>query len=130
MTPPETRHDPPAGVYVPASLAYPLWLALRSEAHRARAGGHQLRPEVMSALDALRAAAMEHMSASGRGNRTLPHDRVSDRLVSTGELAERLGVSGRHVLRLAAAAGITRVAWGLWAPEDADRLVRIHRKAA
>lgn len=117
------------GVYVPGSLAYPLWLALREEAQRARANGRELRPEVMAVLDNLRAAASAHMSASGRVNRTLPHDRASDRLVRTGELAGLLGVTGRHVLRLAAAEGITRVAWGLWSSEDADHLVRTHRKA-
>ena len=128
-SPPPTVLDD-GGVYVPGSLAYPLWLALRAEAKRARTSGYEVRPEVLAVLDELRAAASAHMSGSGRGNRTLPHDRATDRLVTTGELAGRLGVTGRHVLRLADAEGITRVAWGLWSPEDADRLVRTHRKAA
>lgn len=118
-----------AGAYVPvpASCAYPLWLALRAEAQRARANGHEIRPDVLATLDALRGAALDHMSASRHGNRTLPHDRAHDRLVTTRELAGRLGVTGRHLRRLALAAGITRAAWGLWAPEDADRLAELRR---
>ncbi|MFF3872923.1 hypothetical protein [Streptomyces sp. NPDC001978] len=136
MTRTEAHQGPPGaagddrGVWVPAALAYPLWLALRAEVQCARRNGHEVRPEVMTALEVLRAAGLEHMSASRHGNRTLPHDHPSDRLVTTGELAGRLGVTGRHVLRLAAAEGVTRVAWGLWAAEDADRLVRTHRRAA
>ncbi|MFD1659999.1 hypothetical protein ACFSL4_17800 [Streptomyces caeni] len=114
---------------MPAAVAFPLWQALRAEAQRARRNGHDVRPDVLAAIEQLRAAALAHMSASPHGNRTLPHDRPSDRLVTTGELAGRLGVTGRHVLRLAAAEGVTRVAWGLWAAEDADHLVRTHRKA-
>ncbi|MFF3461002.1 hypothetical protein ACWCQN_39925 [Streptomyces sp. NPDC001984] len=136
MTAPDPLTGPPGaagdddGVRVPAALAYPLWPALRAEVQRARRNGHDIRPEVVRALEALRAAAHDHMSASRPSNRTLPDDQASDRLVTTGELAGRLGVTGRHVLRLAAAEGVTRVAWGLWAAEDADRLVRTHRRAA
>ncbi|MCX4908059.1 hypothetical protein [Streptomyces sp. NBC_00878] len=128
-TSPDKRHAvlDDAGVYVPASCAYPLWLALRAEAQQARTNGREIRPEVMAALDALRSAAFNHMSASRHGNRTLPHDRASDRLVTTQELAGRLGVTGRHLRRLATAAGITRAAWGLWATEDADRLAELRR---
>jgi hypothetical protein len=117
------------GVRVPGIVAYPLWLALHEHARQTRASGYDIRPEVMAALNDLRTAALAHMSTSRHGNRTLPHDRASDRLVTTGELAGRLGVTGRHVLRLAAAEGITRVAWGRWSAEDADHLVRTHREA-
>jgi hypothetical protein len=125
MTPPAVI--PAGGVYVPAAVAYPLWLALRAEAKRARANGRHLRPEVVQAIEELRAAAHGHMSASPHHKRTLPQDRASDRLVTTEELSRRLGVTGRHVRRLAAAEGITRVAWGLWAPEDAEHLARIRK---
>ncbi|MGW1039641.1 hypothetical protein [Streptomyces sp. NPDC002547] len=125
--PPEAERGD-SGVWVPASLALPLWTALTAEARRVRLSGHEVRPEVLTVLAALRTASLDHMSGSPHANRTLPHDHASDRLVTTGALAGRLGVTGRHVLRLAAAEGITRVAWGLWAAEDAERLVNAHRR--
>lgn len=128
MVQPEPSHDAPEdGVRVPGLVAYPLWLALREHAQQARISGYEVRPEVLATIEALRAAALNHMCASGQAKRTLPHDRASDRLVTTGELAGRLGVTGFHVRRLAAAAGITRVAHGRWAPEDADRLAEMRR---
>ncbi|MBP5892807.1 hypothetical protein [Streptomyces scabiei] len=131
-TPPDPEGLPPAvlddgGVYLPPSVAYALWRPLRELLARHRADGGHVRPEVAAALDALRASAHSHMCGSEQGKRTSVHDRDSGRLVTTGELAGRLGVTGFHVRRLAAAAGITRVAHGRWAPEDADRLAEMRR---
>lgn len=124
---PHTSARDDQGVYVPGSLAYLVWLALREHAKHVRLSGYEVRPELMAVLLELRAAASAHMCVSGQGDRTLPHDRASDRLVTTGELAGRLGVTGFHVRRLAKAAGISRVAHGRWAPEDAERLVALRK---
>ncbi|MFF3452881.1 hypothetical protein ACFYXH_00885 [Streptomyces sp. NPDC002730] len=132
-----TSHRPAVieagGVFLPAEVCHPLWLALRAQLARHRADGGQVRPEVAAALDALRAAGLEHLtSASGHAERTpadigAPSTRA---LVTTEELAGRLGVTGRHLRRLAAQHGVTAAARGLWHPDDAEHLARSHRKAA
>ncbi|WP_371551703.1 hypothetical protein OG266_39480 [Streptomyces sp. NBC_00554] len=145
-----TRHDPefaallrpdgsvtvPAiiaagGVYLPAEVCHPLWLALRAQLAQHRAEGGRVRPEVAAAMDTLRAASLAHMSTHGPTSRT-PADieRPSDReLISTEQLAVRLRVSERHARRLAAQAGVTPAARNAWHPDDAQYLVNSHRKA-
>ncbi|MGW3646690.1 hypothetical protein [Streptomyces sp. NPDC000878] len=121
------------GVFLPAEVCHPLWLALRKQLAHHRAEGGRVRPEVAAALDTLRAASLAHLSATGHPARTsldIEPPSAHDRLVTTEELAGRLGVTGRHVLRLAAAEGITPVARGRWLPDDAQHLVNSHRKAA
>jgi hypothetical protein len=135
---PDPQGPPPAviaagGVFLPADVCHPLWLALRAQLARHRADGGLVRPEVAAALDALRAASLAHLSANGHPERTsadieAPSDR--GRLVTTEALAGRLGVTGRHVRRLAAAEGITPAARGLWQPDDAQHLVTTHRRRA
>lgn len=117
------------GVYLPPSVAYALWRPLRELLARHRADGGRIRPDVVTALDALRAAAYGHMCDPQQDKRTSVHDQDGEGLVTTQELSRRLGVTGFHVRRLAAAAGITRVAHGKWAPEDAEHLVNSRRKA-
>jgi hypothetical protein len=121
MTPPE----PPAAerpAVIPPAAALPIWRAVRAQMARHRADGGHVHPEVAAALEELRAAALAHMCAHRQPERTSGHAEPRDHLVTTAELAARLGVTGFHARRLAAAAGIHRVARGLWAPEDADRL--------
>lgn len=142
MTLPEPPQVPPpaviaaGGVFLPAEVCHPLWLALRAQLARHRAEGGRVRPEVAAALDALRAAGLSHltdMSANGHGERTptdIAASSAHDRLVTTEELAGRLGVTGRHARRLAAAEGITPAARGLWRPDDVQHLVNAHRRAA
>jgi AraC-like DNA-binding protein len=114
------------GVYLPASACYPLWVVIRRELDRQRAGaeGGRLRPEVADAVNALRSAALAHVSANGPELRTLTDiDAESGRgPITTADLAGRLGVSERHVRRLAAAEGITSLARGVWRRDDADHL--------
>ncbi|MFE9481461.1 hypothetical protein ACFYNM_22995 [Streptomyces spororaveus] len=121
------------GVFLPAEVCHPLWLALRAQVNRHRADGGRVRPDVAAALDALRAAGLNHlMSTSGHHERT-PADipAPSERgLITTEELAGRLGVTGRHVRRLAAAEGVSSAGRGLWHPDDAQHLARTRRKAA
>ncbi|MFF5004110.1 hypothetical protein ACFY3G_14845 [Streptomyces phaeochromogenes] len=130
---PDERPAPPpavlddGGVYLPASVAFTLWKPLRDLLARHRADGGHIHPEVAAALDALRASAYAHMCDPEQDKRTSRDDPDRTDLVTTGELAGRLGVTGFHVRRLAAAAGITRVAHGRWAPEDADRLAELRR---
>lgn len=138
-TSPEPVQGPPpaviaaGGVFLPASVCYPLWRVLRAHVDRHRANGGIVRPEVATALDTLRLAGLTHMSATGHPARTSPDiepPSAPDRLVTTEELAGRLGVTGRHVRRLAASEGIAPVARGRWLPDDAQYLVTSHRKAA
>jgi hypothetical protein len=134
---PDPRDSPPAviasgGVFLPASVCHPLWLAVRAQLDRHRSDGGRVRPEVAAALDVLRAAALDHLSASGPVPRTSPdiESGSSRDLVTTDRVAGRLGVTPRHVRRLAAAAGIAPAARGLWHPDDAAHLAENYRKAA
>lgn len=135
MPPPDPQGPPPAviaagGVFLPAHLAYPLWRILRAHVDRHRADGGLVRPEVVAALDALRASGLAHMSANGHPARTstdIEAPSTHDRLVTTEELAGHLGVTGRHVRRLAALEGITPAARGLWRTDDADHLASLRK---
>ncbi|MGW7361989.1 hypothetical protein ACWGI8_00825 [Streptomyces sp. NPDC054841] len=129
MTPRRPAVIEAGGVFLPAEVCHPLWLALRAQLARHRADGGQVRPEVAAALDALRAAALTHLSANGHPERT-PADISAPstrRLVTTEELSGRLGVTGRHIRRLAAQHGVTAAARGLWHPEDAEHLARLRK---
>lgn len=112
------------GVYLPAHACYPLWLAIRRDLDRQRADGGRLRPDLVDAVNAIRAAAMSHVSASGPDQRTFTDiDAESERgPITTADLAGRLGVTDRHVRRLAERHGIVPLARGLWRREDADHL--------
>ncbi|WP_217169626.1 hypothetical protein [Streptomyces sp. AC512_CC834] len=140
-TQPERRQTPPpavlaaGGVWLPAEVCHPLWLVLRAHLEGRRADGGRVRPEIAAALDTLRAAGLAHLtdtSPNGHDQRTSTDITASSdprRLVTTEELSRRLGVTGRHARRLAAAEGITPAARGLWHPDDARHLTRTHRKA-
>ncbi|WP_165984208.1 helix-turn-helix domain-containing protein [Streptomyces sp. YIM 98790] len=122
----------PGGAYIPGPACFPLWQILRRELGRHRADGGQLRPDIAAALDALRAAAHAHMSAAGPDSRTPAADQAAceQPLVTTAELAARLGVSDRHARRLAAASGIRPAARGAWHTTDADHLQATRKDAA
>lgn len=132
---PDPPVAPPAviasgGVFLPASVCHPLWLAIRAQLARHRANGGRIRPEVAAALDALRAASLAHLSAPGPIPRT-PADIESGstrELVTTDQLAGRLEVTPRHARRLAAAAGIKPAARGLWHRDDAAHLAGTYRR--
>ncbi|MDX2703952.1 hypothetical protein PV350_13930 [Streptomyces sp. PA03-6a] len=123
------------GVFLPASVCHPLWLALRTQLARSRAEGGAVRPEIVSAMNALRSASLAHhagMSATnGQPERTFADiDAPSDReLIRTEQLAVRLGVTQRHARRLAAWAGVTPAKRNAWHPDDVAHLVRIRRTA-
>ncbi|GAB3995317.1 hypothetical protein GCM10029992_12250 [Glycomyces albus] len=132
---PDSPSSPPAviasgGVFLPASVCHPLWLAVRAQLDRNRADGGRVRPEVAAALDVLRAAALAHLSAPGPAPRTAPDIEAgsSRDLVATDQLAGRLGVTPRHARRLADAAGITPAARGLWHADDAAHLIESYRR--
>ncbi|MGW6456655.1 hypothetical protein ACWF94_12155 [Streptomyces sp. NPDC055078] len=115
------------GVFLPAAVCHPLWLALRAQLARHRRDGGMVRPEVAEALDALRAAALVHLSTYGHEPRTFADMSAGSTrgLLSTGQLAVRLGVTERHARRLAAQAGVTPAARNAWHPDDAQHLVRL-----
>lgn len=119
----------PAGVFLPADVCHPLWLALHTQI-RQRTNGGRVRPEVEAALYALRAAGLAHMAASGHAQRTSADAAARSRpeLVTTEQLAVALGVSARHARRLAQLAGITPAARNTWHREDAEHLAALHRK--
>lgn len=121
----------PAGVFLPADVCHPLWLALHTQIRQRTQDGGRIRPEVEAALYALRAAGLAHMAASGHAQRTSADTAARSRaeLVTTEQLAVALGVSARHARRLAQLAGITPAARNTWHREDADHLAALHRKA-
>lgn len=120
-------------MFLPAEVCHPLWLALRAQLARHRADGGHVRPEVVAAMDALRAAGLEHLtSPNGHTVRTSADiEPPSDReLISTEQLAVRLRVTPRHARRLAAQAGVTPAARNAWHPDDAQHLAQTQRKAS
>lgn len=133
--PPVSSPDRPAaavlaagGAYLPPAACYRLWPVLRRELDRHRSSGGTVPPEVTDAMNALRGGYLAYASttsANGPDQRTSADiDAQSDRdaPVTTAALAGRLGVTDRHVRRLAAAEGIEPLARGLWRREDADHL--------
>lgn len=132
-----SRPPPPAvlaagGVFLPAEVCERVWRVLRYHLDERRRGGGQVRPEIVAALDVLRAAALAHVSANGHSPRTCADMGASspepDLLVTTAVLADRLGVSPRHARRIAHAEGIAPVGHGIWAQEDAATLVARRRR--
>lgn len=131
------RQDaPPAviaagGVFLPGAVCEPLWRVLRSELVRHRANGGRVRPDVAAALDALRAAALDHLSANGHPARTPADIGASSpehkAHLTTGEMATKLGVTERHARRLARGEGIESAARGLWRAEDVAALTVARR---
>lgn len=115
------------GVYVPGHLAEPVWRVLLADVHRRRADGVRVRPEVQQLLDALRAAALAHLSAHGHEPRT-PVDIEAESsgptcpVATTEALAVRLGVSKRHARRIARAEGIAPLGRDCWRREDVTAL--------
>lgn len=118
------------GVYLPGEVCERLWRVLHAHlAERQRTGG-QVRPEIAAALDVLRAAALAHVSANGHVPRTSADMGASSsepELVTTDQLADRLGVSPRHARRIASAEGIAAAGRGIWSREDAAALVARRR---
>ncbi|MET7752592.1 hypothetical protein [Micromonospora sp. NPDC005367] len=135
MTAPQQSERPRAaviaagGAFLPAHVCEPVWRVLRTAIDRQRADGYQIRPEIADALDALRAAAVAHltdMSAHGRDLRTsedLDASSPSPALLTTAALAIRLGVTERHARRIATAEGIQPAARNAWHREDVTALV-------
>lgn len=117
------------GAYLPPDACHLLWPFIRRELDRHRADGGQVRPALVDAVNAIRGGAMFHMSATGPEQRTFADiNAESDRgPITTADLAGRLGVTDRHVRRLAAAEGIEPLARGLWRREDADHIARTRR---
>ncbi|WP_433361930.1 hypothetical protein ACQPZX_29405 [Actinoplanes sp. CA-142083] len=122
------------GVWLAPALAEPVWRALRAEIERRRADGGMVRPEVAQALDALREAALRYLTdANGPISRTSadidPSSAASaSAVLPTSTLADHLGVSPRHVRRLAKVEGIAPLRRNQWAAEDAAALVARRRQ--
>lgn len=118
------------GVFLPGHLAEPIWRTLREDITRRQRDGGRIRPEVAQALEVLRAAAMAYLSADGHDVRTFADigpESTAAPLMTTADLAARLGVSDRHARRIAHAEGIKPVARNLWHREDAAAMVARRR---
>lgn len=113
------------GVFLPGHLAEPIWRTLREDINRRQRDGGTVRPEIAQALDVLRLAALNHLSANGPHPRTsadIPPQSTTDRLMTTADLATRLRVTERHARRIAHAEGIKPVTRNLWDREDVAAL--------
>lgn len=114
------------GAFLPGSVCDPIWRVLRAELDRRRADGGRVRPEVAEALNVLRAAALAHLtSATGHAERTREDIGASSpeqALITTDQLAARLGVTPRHARRIAEDEQVRPVARGLWHADDATAL--------
>lgn len=119
------------GVFLPGEVCAPLWRILRVELDRHIRQGGRVRPEIGAARDVLRAGALAYLSANGHADTQVadipaPSEDQATRtgdLVSTAELAARMGVSERHARRLAALHGVAPAARGVWTQDDAAELV-------
>lgn len=126
--------SPPLTVEVPRTLTAALWRFLRQHlADRARNGG-VVRPDERALCDALRAAYLAQLQASGHPIPQIPditspstQARMGRELVRTAELADALGVTDRHARRLARAAGLQQARRGWWRTEDVARLIKTAR---
>jgi hypothetical protein len=114
----------------------PIWRILRAELQRRRSDGGQIRPEVVEALDVLRAAAAQHLAdvrTDGHVSRTSADiDSCSEGEsqpveYSTDQLANRLHVGTRHARRLAAAHGVTPIGRDRWSSFDVAALESARR---
>lgn len=122
--------DLPAGVIPPASCAALWHLIVAPAQQQRRLAGHSDPPALAIAVDLLRAGALHHhlMSANGRGGRTSADLAAESRLLTTYEAAHQLGVSARHLRRLAAAVGITPAARNAWRAQDLNAIPRPRRR--
>lgn len=131
MAAPTTPDTPSAavigagGVFLPAQVCEPIWRVLRAELARHTRDGGRVRPEVAQAVETLRAAAFNHVSTRGQDPRTYADMGASSEprpLLSTADLASRLGVSERHARRIAHEEGIAPAARNAWHRADVAAL--------
>ena len=107
------------GAYVAAEACYPIWRVLQRHLNtvEGRDGVRASRP-VREAMEALRQAAMAHMSLTGHGGRTSEDIVLASaperEVITTEEFAGLLRVSVRHARRIAALHQLEPVARGLW----------------
>jgi hypothetical protein len=120
------------GVFLDGAVCEPLWRFLRDAVGKHQRDGASVRPELREALEALRLAAMDHlsMSANGHPNGHLPvlEPLSETQMITTGELAVMLGVSDRQARRIACAEGVMPPSRGTW--RRADALAMVERRQA
>lgn len=129
-----THHNPPTppaaivtagGVFLPAHLAEPVWRVLRNHLVRQQRDGGRVRPEVAHLVELLRAAAYAHLTARGHAPGTftdMPAASAAKRLLTTSDLAARLGVTERHARRIAQANGVQPITRNCWDRADVAAL--------
>lgn len=135
MTSPPPGLDRPLVDGIPASLVGPLWRFVRDHLDRRRRNGAAVRPGETAFRDALRAAYLAQLQASGHPLPGSPdispssdhRTRTGPDLIRTDDLAARMGVTPRHARRTARAAGYSQPRRGWWRTEDAAALVEVAR---
>lgn len=116
------------GVFLPAEVCDPIWRVMREYLAKHERNGGRVRPEVRTALDAMRAAALAHLgtvdlrSSEDAERRTPKIAGLSGQILTTGQMADSLGVTEQHARVLARQAGIAPVSRGRWLAEDVAAL--------
>lgn len=119
-----------AGAIIAGHACEPIWQILQAEILRRQRDGGQVRPEVASAIEALRAAAQAHialrrMSACGPVSSDLADmaaESMTSTYSSTQDMAGRLHVDPSYARRLAKKAGIQPIGRDRWRTCDVDEL--------
>jgi len=135
MTARSSPSTPPLVVEVPASLIGVLWRLTRDHLDRRRRNGGTVQPDERAFADALRAAYLDQLQASGHPIPSFPdmapssdhRTRTGPELIRTDDLAARMGITPRHTRRLARAAGLVQPRRGWWRADDAAALIAARR---
>lgn len=135
MNQPRDHSQVVRGAYIAAEACYPIWKVLQRHitAAQARDGG-RVAPPVQEALATLRQVAAEHIattSVNGPAERTFTDKAIPSiaevETVTTAAFAGLLGVSERHVRRLAGGHNVAPIARGLWSRKDAHYVLAVRR---
>ncbi|MGJ6961153.1 hypothetical protein ACSDR0_04525 [Streptosporangium sp. G11] len=115
------------GAYLPGSVCDPIWRVLRTYLAKHRADGGHVLPEIAAAVEVLRAAGHLHTITSANGSASRNPAEISasspeQALITTDQLAARLGVTPRHARNIARDGHVRPVARGLWHADDATAL--------
>lgn len=124
------------GVFLPGEVCEQLWRFLHRELQRHRSDGGRVRPELVEAVEVLRKAAQAHLLAASVSANGLENGHQTDLrawwdqepgTVTTEQAATRLGITSRHLRRIANTEGVHPVAHNTWNREDIESLANTRR---